>query len=349
MSPRKVICSGFSSWKRSFLPAFLSLNQGSAKFIDSPQMALESAAKNRTSLVLWASAETDDLRSQALKLGVPLLRVEDAFLRSVGLGSNLVRPQSLVLDDLGIYYDCSRPSRLESILREQQFSDTLVERAHSLHQLVVAKGLTKYNVGIDEELVFANEGRVVILVPGQVEDDASILRGSPNIKRNLDLLMAVKGSRPEAYIVFKPHPDVLVGNRKGAVDTDEALKFADQVVTDISMGYLLNLVDEVHTMTSLAGFEALLRGCHVVTYGLPFYSGWGLTEDRMPCPRRGRRLTLPQLIAGALILYPTYVDNGTGEICSVEDVVDSLSGTGQDGKKLLRRSSRFRRFLDNSW
>jgi capsular polysaccharide export protein len=65
-------------------------------------------------------------------------------------------------------------------------------------------------------------------------------------------------------------------------------------------------VDDVHVMTSLAGFEALLRGKKVFCYGLPFYAGWGLTSDAVPHPRRTRRLTLDELVAGALIEYPLY-------------------------------------------
>ena len=43
------------------------------------------------------------------------------------------------------------------------------------------------------------------------------------------------------------------------------------------MDVLLGIVDEVHTLTSLTGFEALLRGIEVHAYGGPFYAGWGLT------------------------------------------------------------------------
>jgi len=83
--------------------------------------------------------------------------------------------------------------------------------------------------------------------------------------------------------------------------------------------------DEVHTLTSLLGFEALLRGRPVVTYGAPFYAGWGLTEDRLAFPRRSRQLSLEQLIAGALILYPAYVDPQTRLACEVETVIERLA------------------------
>lgn len=45
------------------------------------------------------------------------MRVEDGFLRSKGLGAELIAPLSLVLDDLGIYYDPTRSSRLEELIR----------------------------------------------------------------------------------------------------------------------------------------------------------------------------------------------------------------------------------------
>jgi capsular polysaccharide export protein len=38
---------------------------------------------------------------------------------------------------------------------------------------------------------------------------------------------------------------------------------------------LINQVNEVWTMTSLLGFEALIRGKSVTCLGLPFYCGWG--------------------------------------------------------------------------
>jgi len=112
----------------------------------------------------------------------------------------------------------------------------------------------------------------------------------------------------------------------GAKPLDEARAPAlcDAVVTDASLPALLRAVDEVHVLTSLAGFEALLRGVKVVTHGSPFYAGWGLSEDRVATPRRTRRLTLDELVAGALIAYPTYVGRACGHFTTPERVVDDL-------------------------
>ena len=91
------------------------------------------------------------------------------------------------------------------------------------------------------------------------------------------------------------------------------------------MATLLDAVDEVHVLTSLAGFEALLRGRQVVCHGMPFYAGWGLTRDALRCDRRHRALSIDELVAGALILYPTYVSRVTGRHASPEDILRELA------------------------
>ncbi|MGO2147976.1 capsular polysaccharide export protein, LipB/KpsS family, partial [Halomonas sp.] len=80
----------------------------------------------------------------------------------------------------------------------------------------------------------------------------------------------------------------------------------------------------VHTMSSLTGFEALFRHRKVHTYGMPFYAGWGLTQDAMRCPRRSRTLTLEALVAGTLILYPCYVAPSSRQLCNAETAISLL-------------------------
>jgi capsular polysaccharide export protein len=103
------------------------------------------------------------------------------------------------------------------------------------------------------------------------------------------------------------------------------LQFADLIVERAPMAPLIEAVDEVHTITSLAGFEALLRGRRVVVHGQPFYAGWGLTEDLAPLSRRGRTLSLEALAAGVLLLYPRYFDPVTELPCTAEITLDRLA------------------------
>lgn len=253
---------------------------------------------------------------------IKIVRLEDGFLRSVGLGADLVHPVSWVIDQQGIYYDATRPSDLENLLQNRAFPAALLERARLLRARIVAHGLSKYNVGSGGWQRPA--GARVILVPGQVESDASLRFGAPGIRTNMALLQAVRQANPDAYVVYKPHPDVVAGLRASGRGEDAARRWCDEVAPAAPINAMLDAVDEVHVLTSLAGFEALLRGRKVCCYGQPFYSGWGLTTDLLAPPRRSRALSLDALVAATLILYPRYVSRVSGRFIPPEQALDEL-------------------------
>jgi capsular polysaccharide export protein len=270
-------------------------------------------------LVLWGMAPVP----AEVVATVRILRMEDGFLRSVGLGADLVRPLSWVVDERGLYYDATRPSDLERILVSHVFDSEILARAAALREKIVDAGLTKYNVGFRPWNRPPGADQV-ILVPGQVESDASITYGVQGKFSNMDLLRAVRATNPEAYVVYKPHPDVLARMRIAGQDEGNAARWCDEVVVDANMGDLLQEVDEVHVLTSLAGFEALLRGKVVHCYGQPFYSGWGLTRDQVPNMRRQRRLSLDELVAGVLFAYPLYLSRDGRRLITPEEALDIL-------------------------
>jgi capsular polysaccharide export protein len=164
----------------------------------------------------------------------------------------------------------------------------------------------------------------VVLVAGQVESDASIRHGSPELRTNLELLQAVRAAEPGAWIVYKPHPDVVAGLRREGSPLAELKLCCDALLTEGCMDRLYQQVDAVHVLTSLAGFEALLRGVEVHTWGLPFFAGWGLSHDRLACPRRGRQLQLDELVYGALVAYPRYVSRHSGLFIEPEHAIEEL-------------------------
>jgi capsular polysaccharide export protein len=118
---------------------------------------------------------------------------------------------------------------------------------------------------------------------------------------------------------------VEAGFRLGRIDDAVAGRFADRIVRNASIHQLIGACSRVETMTSLAGFEALLRGKPVTTHGQPFYAGWGLTEDLCPIARRTRTVSLDELVAAALILYPHYLDPESGQPCGPEVVAERLA------------------------
>ncbi|MEX5576888.1 capsular polysaccharide biosynthesis protein [Pseudophaeobacter sp. A-200-2] len=313
--------SGMRMWKRRPLQGFF----GSEKkmlFTEDP----EKARKSGRNWMVWAS--------KADKSHAGAFHLEDGFLRSRGLGAELVPPMSLVLDRQGIYYDPRQPSDLDDLIAQREdLHDAEARRAEHLIKSLTQNSLSKYNLGGDIPDLPAGHR---ILVPGQVEDDASILAGAGKIRSNLDLLRAVRGANPKAVIIYKPHPDVEAGLRKGQIVPED---LADVVAQNADPMALLDHVQEVWTMTSLLGFEALLRGVKVTVVGSPFYAGWGLTQDIISAPAwRKARPGLTGLAHAVLIDYPRYHDPVTGLPCPVEVVVERLIKGEQPSPGLANRS-----------
>ncbi|MFN4099116.1 MAG: capsular polysaccharide biosynthesis protein [Pararhodobacter sp.] len=312
------VAAGMRRWKRGHMQAFFG-REKPLRFSDTG------------ATMAWASSAPDDFKG---------LRVEDGFLRSRGLGAALVPPLSLAVDDLGIYYDPRRESRLERLIAAPLPAGG-AERAERLRAAILAGGVTKYNLAPAPaetaaqvaQLRAARSGAPVILIPGQVEDDASIRLGAGAVRTNRELLLAARTAHPDAILLYKPHPDVEAGLRPGKVP--DAASLADLVLDGVDAQSALGLAERVWTITSGLGFEALLRGVPVTTLGAPFYAGWGLTEDRGPVP--ARRLTLfprpdlDRLTHAALIGYPRYLDPVTRQPCPPELAVERLAN-GQTGR-----------------
>lgn len=328
--PIEITALNFSYWKQTIVTDFL---QGSQiTFLNSQHLT-----NTATTIAIWGT-KTCVIDNT---ISTQTLRLEDGFIRSVGLGADLIRPLSWVIDKQGIYYNATAPSDLETILQTTCFNNNLLTRAAQLRVQVVNLGITKYNLTASDSLTQLTDTlktiqQRIILVPGQVESDASLRYGAPVIKTNLALLQAVRQENPQAYIVYKPHPDVVAGLRQRGLDEQQTIYYCDQIIIYIAMGELLPLVDEVHTMTSLTGFEALLRAKKVVCYGRPFYAGWGLTDDKLArIARRTRQLTLDELVAGTLILYPTYISHTTHKFTTPERVLTELLAWRDNNNPIL--------------
>lgn len=325
---RRLYMVGFSLWKRAFMRAFCQPLAEELRFVRRLPQRL--AADEQ--VLVWGSRHPE-LNSA--------IRVEDGFIRSRGLGSNLCRPSSLSIDPVGIYFDSRRPSGLEQLLNQHELTDQELARGETLVDLLRQHGVSKYNVGTVQPFTPPGDGRSLVLVVGQVDGDASILTGSPVIRSNEALLWAVRDARPEAHILFKPHPDVVAGNRAGAISAECLASCVDSQVLDLGLTSLYPHVDELHTMTSLSGFEALVQGGKVTTWGQPFYSGWGLTEDRHPAPRRQRPLSLAALVYLTLVAYPRYIDWQSGLWMSPEQLIRQLAAQGHSSSQKASRWQRW--------
>ena len=268
---------------------------------------------NPAVFICWGFQAYPEAEEYAHQRGIPIYRMEDGFIRSADLGCKHTLPLSLVLDKMGIYFDATRPSDLENILATYDFAKNsqLIEAAERLMEIMKALKVTKYNIGRLGKIKagLGPKQKYRILVVGQVEDDASLEYGLASGWTNIDLLKKAHDDHPEAEIIYRPHPDTLHHRINANSSVLEDMSFCTIYSDNIILADLFSEVDHVYTMTSLSGFEALLHGLKVTVVGMPFYAGWGLTDDVQTCPRRTRKLTLVELFCGSYLLYPRYLLN----------------------------------------
>lgn len=331
----RIYAIGFNYHWRNILKTFL---QGSSlQFVKTPQQV-----PSNSQAVIWGRRDI----SKELDPSVRLLRLEDGFLRSVGLGIQFSRPLSWVADQQGLYFDATTPSDLETLLNEHPLGIELQQQAEILIEQLVSQGISKYNTG-QLQWQRPETPKKVILVTGQVESDASIRYGAQHIKTNIALLQAVRALNPDAYLIYKPHPDVVAGARASGAGELDAINFCDSVLKDENITSVIPHVDEVHVLTSLSGFEALLRGKTVHCHGLPFYAGWGLTTDHCKSERRQRQLVLPQLVAATLMLYPLYICRYSGYYCTAEQTLTQLMEWRKQGTNWRQKTGVLLRAMVN--
>jgi capsular polysaccharide export protein len=320
------ICAafGFAHWKRDTVDPLLW--GGAPVPFRAAREAVLDTLPDDAAIAVW-KARVPPAFLERLETGPwRVLEVEDGFIRSTGLGADCVPPLSIVVDDLGVHYDPARPNRLEQLLAGDECDSGQLSRAHELRDWLVREGVSKYGVGaVAAAPRPGGRERRHILAIGQVEDDRSVRFGGGAVQTNLELLRRVRALAPDAYLIYRPHPDVEAGHRRGAIPNRIALEIADAIEPQLPIGALIAMVDEVHVITSLAGFEALLQGKSVTTHGTPFFAGWGLTRDlgAVP-PRRGATRSLDALVAATLLRYPRYLDPVTNLPCTPEILVRRL-------------------------
>ncbi len=261
------------------------------------------------------------------------ISVEDGFIRSVGLGGDLYPPLSLIFDKKGIHYDASKVSDLEDLLQNSNVNHDEIIRARRIIDLIIKLKISKYNLKFRKEIKFSEnvKNKEIIGILGQVESDNSIIYGVPDntiAKTNFALVEQVRKDYPDSYIIYKPHPDTEAGLRaKGTADEFINLN-ADLIAYKTSLDDLFNKVDRIAVFTSLGGFEALIRGISVTTYGFPFYAGWGLTEDKLNnniwTKRRTKKLTIEELTFITLVEYPLYSSVKFNCLTEIENIFEEI-------------------------
>ncbi|GAB5459476.1 MAG: capsular polysaccharide biosynthesis protein [Henriciella sp.] len=319
-----------AQWKQNFLHTYLTeLGATNVEFVsryaDKYVIRNQFCGHRNYQLIVWGAQTPPAIARLAKTKKRDVWHLEDGFLRSKGLGADHIHPSSLILDRSdGIYYRSDKPSSLENYLATHKFTEA--ERGRAAHYIrkITASNLTKYNIGEKNSGYTISETAKNVIIFGQCEDDQSILFGSPKVRTNCQLIEKVLIDFPNSNIYFRPHPDVTAGLRRRLSDETQYQDRITIMSGSFPIWSNIQKFEVVCVMTSLAGFEALLRGRKVRTYGSPFYAGWGLTNDFLPCPRRNRNLSLEEVFFGAYIYAPDYIDSRTGKLSDIDKVISAL-------------------------
>ncbi|MCG4110365.1 capsular polysaccharide biosynthesis protein, partial [Campylobacter jejuni] len=259
VNSNKLFMLGFTLWKRHFIKPFFNAKDNEIIFLNSIKSLVRYKLKEDDKFFIWGKKYDENTlknlllvkaKEQNLTNFTPKVSlVEDGFIRSISLGSDLTRPFSLIVDDKGLYIDPNKPSKLEELLQNEIFDENMLNRAKNIIKILLENRFSKYNGLKHENLkINAKTGQKIILIPAQVEDDASMILGGFGLS-TLDLLKEVRSKNQDAYIIFKPHPDVLSGNRVGLKDETLILEFCDEIVKDCSIDSAIKIADEIHTIT----------------------------------------------------------------------------------------------------
>jgi len=260
--------------------------------------------------------------SMAQRYDAPVLRIEDAFLRS--LHPARVHGEAsigLILDHSGNHFDPTHPSDLENILLNDPLDHSSdLRRAKNIMARIRAAKLSKYSA-YDPNAPLPAGGYV--LVVDQTRGDASVLASQGCDTLFSEMLYYAQENHPGQRIVIKTHPETTAGRRQGYFGHENVTRSNISLYSGAaSIWDLLENAIAVYTVSSTVGFEAIMAGHKPHVFGQPFYAGWGLSHDAFPVSRRQRKLTKAQLVAAALIKYPIWYDPFRDQLCDVETVLD---------------------------
>ncbi|WP_201576076.1 hypothetical protein [Psychrobacter okhotskensis] len=223
-------------------------------------------------IYIWGYKAPDYFIEYIREQGLDIFFLEDGFIRSSPDDESGAPPLSIVMDSQAPYFDTTRPNDLTDLIANFDFEQDGYDEtlAQEMLDYYVAHRVSKYNHQpyVDVVPIYGVKNKKRILVLGQVPHDDSLKYGGGIGITLLDVVNQAIAENSDAQIIVKPHPMTL--NDPSIVS---ALTELDCLIITQSIHLVdaLETVDHVYTITSLGGFEALLRGKSVTVLGKPFY------------------------------------------------------------------------------
>ena len=234
-------------------------------------------------IYIWGYKAPDYFIDYIREQNLDIFFLEDGFIRSGPDDDSSAPPLSIVMDSQAPYFDTTRPNDLTDLIANFYFEQNGYDEALAQEMLdyYVYHRVSKYNHQpyIDVTPIYGVKSKKRILVLGQVPHDDSLKYGGGIGITLLDVVNRAIVENPDAQIIVKPHPMTLDDPSIVTVLAELDCLILTQ---SIHLVDALETVDHVYTITSLGGFEALLRGKMVTVLGSPFYAKWKKKKKRHP-------------------------------------------------------------------
>jgi capsular polysaccharide export protein len=119
---------------------------------------------------------------------------------------------------VGVYYDGSRPSALEGLIRARLGDAERAARdAEPIVHAIAVKGLSKY-MDFDPKarnyLFRLADRRPPVIVVDQTVGDAAVTGAGADRSTFLTMLIAAVAENPESPVLIKGHPETRLGRRE---------------------------------------------------------------------------------------------------------------------------------------
>jgi capsular polysaccharide export protein len=339
-----ILAIGIRPWKKKDFYPWVKTPYNQVSFCGSYADIKQQIEKNPQTdfkLIVWGYYKPEIIKQ--VKCTYPkleIMRIEDGFLRSYGLGSDFFAPLSLCIDsgDLHFHAQNRENSDFHTAIRQSSCHDMALKRVQDFVKIMHDNRISKYNV---EPKININvpKNKHIIFVSGQVSGDASLNYGGleAHLKDDFGLLSQVRKDYPASYILYKPHPDVTQGNRKKSKNDIYCEAIYDQKIIKISIIDCIQVSDMTATLTSQTGFDALIRGKKVHCYGNAFYKNYGLCANDTP---QSQAISLDNFIHAALIDYPIYQYEGQFILpeAAINIIIDQKQGKKDPLRHIIMQS-----------
>ncbi|MBA4489287.1 capsular polysaccharide biosynthesis protein [Paracoccus sp. S1E-3] len=272
---------------------------------------------------IWGAAGTAWRgRAIARRRGAGLVHVEDAFLRSILPGrarGALARrgPIGLIVDPCGLHFDPVTPSLIETLIASGATAPFHAQARTGIARLIAAD-LSKYNAHLPD---WPPPEPGYVLVIDQTAGDAALMGADRD--RFLQMLAAARAEHPRQRIVIRSHPETAQGLRPGHFTAADLLPGETICDGPVSPWSLLRGASAVYAVSSQLGYEAMLAGHRPRLFGLPFYAGWGLSDDEAAQPRRSPA-PVEALFAASHLIAPIWYDPCRDALTDFDGALDQL-------------------------